>query len=85
MSHLTVIALENATLTCSASVDDVTYSWYRVGGSVLSRSIEQNSNTLIILRVIPFDLGEYYCMAKRKGIAVKSNKAVIKVDGKIFI
>ena len=85
MSHLTVIALENATLTCSASVDDVTYSWHRVGGSVPSRSIGQDSNILTILRVIPFDLGEYYCVAKWEGITVESNKAVIRVEGKIFI
>ena len=85
MSHVTAIALENATLTCSASVDNVMYSWHRVGGSVPSRSIGQNSNTLSILRVNPFDLGEYYCIAKWEGITVESNKGVIRVEGKILI
>ena len=83
-SPVTVIALEDATLTCLASVDDVTYSWHRVGGSVPSRSIGQNNSTLTIPEVIPYDTGEYYCIAKREEISVESNKALINVDGKDY-
>ena len=83
-SPVTVIALEDATLTCLASVDDVTYSWHRVGGSVPSRSIGQNNSTLTIPEVTPYDSGEYYCVAKREEISVQSNKALINVDGKDY-
>ena len=81
-SPLTVTALEDATLTCLASVGDVTYSWHRVGGSVPSRSIGHNSNTLTITRATPYDIGQYYCIAERQGISVESNKAVLGVNGK---
>ena len=58
------------------------YSWHRVGGSVPSRSIGQNSNTLTILRATPYDIRVYYCIAKRQGISVKSSEAVLRVNGK---
>ena len=80
-SPLTVTALEDATLTCLSSVDDATYSWHRVGGSVPSRSIRQNNNTLTIPTVTPYDAGMYYCIAKREDITVQSDKAVISVNG----
>ena len=80
-SSTTVIALQYVTLTCSASVDDVTYSWHRDGGSVPSRSRGQNSNTLTITRAIPPDDGRYYCMANKEGISVQSNRARVRVNG----
>ena len=81
VSSLTVIALEDATLTCLASVDDATYSWHRVNDSIPSRSIGQNNSTLIIPRITPYDEGSYYCMAKREELTVKSDNAVVKVNG----
>ena len=80
-SSTTVIAFQDVTLTCSASVDDVTYSWHRDGGSVPSRSRGLNSNTLIITRATPPDEGLYYCMASKEGISVESNRAGVTVDG----
>ena len=80
--NLTVIALENVTLNCSASVDDVTYSWHCVSGSVPSRSIGQNSNTFTISGIIPPDEGMYYCIASKESVRVESNRALIRVDGK---
>ena len=82
VSHTTVIALEDVTLNCSASVDDdVTYSWHRVGGSVPLRSIVQSNSTFTIPRATPYDVGAYYCMAKKKEISVESNRAVVMVNG----
>ena len=78
----TVIALENAALTCLASVDDATYSWHRVGGSVPPRLTGQNNSILTIPRVTPYDAGVYYCIAKKDEITVESNKARLNVDGK---
>ena len=80
-SSTTGIALQDVTLTCLTSVDDVTYSWHRDGGSVPSRSRRQNSNTLTISRVIPPDEGMYYCMANKDGISVESSRARVRVDG----
>ena len=80
-SSTTVIALQDVTLTCSASVDDVTYAWHRDGGSVPSRSRGQNSNTLTITRATPPDEGMYYCMANKEGISVESSRARVRVDG----
>ena len=60
----------------------MTYSWHRVGGSVPSRSIGQNSNTLTILKATPYDIGVYYCIAERQRISVKSSEAVLRVNGK---
>ena len=81
-SSTTVIALQDVTLTCSSSVDDVTYSWHRDGGSVPSRSRGQNSNTLTIPRATPPNEGRYYCMASKERISVESNRARVRVDGK---
>ena len=83
ISPLNVIALEDATLTCLASVDDVTYSWHRDGGNVPPRSIGQSNSTFTIPGVTPFDNGMYYCVAKSKRVSVESSKAVIRVDGKM--
>ena len=79
----TVIALNDVTLTCSATYDStITYSWHRVGGSVPSKSSGQNSNRLTIPRVVPADEGKYYCLAKSYRHCAKSNKAVVTVYGK---
>ena len=80
VDSINVIALEDVKLTCLASVEDVTYSWHRVGSSIPSKSIRKN-NTLIIPKAIPFDAGKYYCMAKRGRITVQSNDAIVGVDG----
>ena len=82
VSPTIVIALEEATLTCLASVDDVTYSWHRVKDRIPSRSIGQDNSTLTIPAVTPNDAGVYYCKAKKGEITVESNKAVLIVDGK---
>ena len=79
----TVIALEDVTLTCSASVDDVTYSWHRVGGYILSTlNRQKGSSTLNIRKATPLDEGVYYCKAEKSGISTGSRRAVVKVDGK---
>ena len=79
---LTAIALEDVTLSCSASVDDVTYSWYRVDGSIPQRSQGKNTNELTIPQAIPRDEGMYYCIAVKEGIRAESNRTILKVDGK---
>ena len=84
VSPTTVIALEDVTLNCSASVDDVTYSWHRVDGDLPSRSRGQNSNTLTIPRATPHDEGMYYCMAKKESVRVESEGVIINVDGKML-
>ena len=80
-SSTTVIALQDVTLTCSASVNDVTYSWHRDGGSLPSKSKGRNSNTLTITRATPRHEGMYYCMANKKEISVESNRARVTVNG----
>ena len=82
VSSTTIIALEDVTLNCSASVDDVTYSWHRVKGNIPVRSRGKNSNTFTIPRVTPNNGGSYYCMANKEGISVQSKRAVLNVDGK---
>ena len=83
VSPVTVIALEDLTLTCSASVHDVTYSWHRVNHTIpLKSRIQSNTSTLTIVNATPYDEGVYYCMASKEGIIVESNRAIVKVDGK---
>ena len=77
-----VIALQDVTLTCSASVDDVAYSWHRVGGTIPSHSQGRYNETLTIHRATPHDEGMYYCMAMKSGISIKSNNALVRIDGK---
>ena len=79
--NATVIALQDVTLNCSASVDDVTYSWHRDVRGFPPRSRGQNSSTLTIPRAIPRNEGMYYCMASKEGISVESNRARLRVDG----
>ena len=82
-STINAMALESITLMCSASVDNVTYSWHRVDGDVPSHSQGQNSNTYTIQGVTPRDEGTYYCTAAGEdGIQVNSHNAMIEVDGK---
>ena len=78
----TVLALEDVTLNCSASFDDVRYSWHRVDGHIPSHSQGRHNDTFTIHRVTPHNEGTYYCVAKKHGIIVRSNDALIKVDGK---
>ena len=78
----TVIALESITLSCLASVDDVKYSWRRVDGHVPHHSQGRHNNTFTIHRITPYDEGKYYCVAKNYGITVRSESAIIEVDGK---
>ena len=75
------MALEDFSLNCGASVDDVTYLWRRIGGSVPSRSVRQNNNTLIIPKATPHDNGEYYCTVIKGNVSAVSNKATVAVDG----
>ena len=62
-------------------MNDATYSWHRINGSIPSRSIGQNSDTLIIPRVTPDDVGEYYCIVKKENVSVESNGATVAVNG----
>ena len=80
----TVIALEDITLTCSASVDDVTYSWRRVDGDLPSSATGQRTGQLTISNIIPPDKGVYYCVVSKMGISVESNRTVLNVDGKLL-
>ena len=82
---MTVIALQSVTLNCSASVNDVVYSWHRVDGHIPSNSRGQYNDTLTIQRVTPYDEGMYYCTAKLNGISVKSDITPIVVDGKRLV
>ena len=75
------MALEDSSLNCGASVDEVTYLWRRIGGSVPSRSIGQNNNTLIIPKATPHDSGEYYCTVMKGNVSAVSKKATVAVDG----
>ena len=77
-----VLALENVTISCSASIDDVRYSWHRVDGHLPSHSHGRHNDTLIIHRATPHDDGVYYCTARKEGIVVTSNNASVRVDGK---
>ena len=67
---------------CSASVDDVTYSWHRVDDRIPQRSQGQNTNELTIPQATPPDEGMYYCIVMKEGIRVESNRAILNVDGK---
>ena len=67
-------------LSCSASVDDVKYTWHRVDGDLPSHG--RHNNTLTIHKATPHDQGMYYCTAKKEGISVKSNFASVQVNGK---
>ena len=78
----TIIALEDVTLSCSASINDVMYSWHRVGGHLSSRSKGKHSDTLTIHKATPHDEGMYYCKAKKSKVSTESSRAVVKIDGK---
>ena len=78
----TVWALNDVTLSCSASVDDVTYSWHRVGDILPTNSSVHHSGTFTIREATPYDEGMYYCTASKDGVIVSSDKAVVQVDGK---
>ena len=81
-TNSTVIALEDVTLHCSASVDDVRYSWHRIDGNLPSNSRNKHKNTFTILKSTPHDEGEYYCEASKSKVSINSRRAVVKVDGK---
>ena len=73
-------------LSCSASFDDVTYSWHRVDGHLPShRSHGRHNDTLTIQRTTPHDEGMYYCVVRKEGIRVKSTNALITVNGKLYV
>ena len=80
--YTTVVALEVISLSCSASVEDVKYSWHRANGHIPSHSQGHYNDTLTILRATPHDQGIYYCMAMKSGVSIKSNDVVVEVDGK---
>ena len=69
-------------ISCSASIDDVRYSWHRVDGHLPSHSHGRHNDTLIIHRATPHDEGMYYCVARKNGISVESSIALVKVNGK---
>ena len=74
--------MKDATFICLASIDDVTYSWHRVGSDLPSMSSGQHSNSFTIHKATPPDEGKYYCVATKSGIIVESNNASVVVDGK---
>ena len=83
VSVATVVALEDVTLMCSASVDNVTFSWHHVDGHIPSRSQGRDSSTFTIQGITPRDEGTYYCtVSGENGIEADSHNAVIEVDGK---
>ena len=82
VSSTTVVALEDVVLSCSASVDDVTYSWHRVDNDLPLQAQGENNSTFTIHRATPHDEGMYYCIARKNGVSVKSNNALVQVDGK---
>ena len=82
VSITTAVALEDVILMCSASVDDVRYLWHRVNGHIPSHSHERHNDTFTIHRTTPHDEGIYYCVAKKNGIHVRSNNALVQIDGK---
>ena len=82
VSPVTAIALQDVTLSCSASVNDVTYSWHRVGGSIPSRSQRHSSNELTIPKATPPDEGMYYCIAVKEKVKVESKRVTLNVNGK---
>ena len=77
-----VTALEDVTLNCSASVDDVEYSWHHVDDHLPFQSQGQDNDMFTIYGATPHDEGVYYCMATKSGISAKSSNALVKVDGK---
>ena len=81
VGHTDVVALQDVTLHCSASIDGVTYSWHRVDGALPAGSTGQNSDTLTIQRATPHDEGMYYCTARKNGASVTSNTGSVLVDG----
>ena len=81
VGHTDVVALQDVTLHCSASVDGVTYSWHRVDGALPAGSTGQNSDTLTITGATPHDEGMYYCTARKNGASVTSNTGSVQVDG----
>ena len=83
VSTLTAIALEDITLSCSASVDGVKYSWHRVDGHIPSYPHGWHNDTFAINRVIPHDEGMYYCVAKKNNISAQSNSISVQVNGKV--
>ena len=68
-----------------ASIDDVVYSWHRVGGDLPSKSSGQHSNTFTLQKTTPRDEGVYYCIARKSRITTESNNASVVVDGKHII
>ena len=80
-----VKALKTAAFRCSAyDINEVTYSysWHRNNGDIPSNTSRgQNTNTLIITRVIPPDEGMYYCIATNDAGSTSSRNASLTVDG----
>ena len=77
-----IFALENITLSCSASINDVGYSWHRVDGHLPAHAHGQHNNTLVIRKATPHDGGSYYCTAKKEEFVVRSHDALVRVYGK---
>ena len=83
-SSINAVESEDITLTCLASVNDVMYSWHRIGGNISSQSSGKDSDILVIPKVTPHDEGVYYCMAIKEGIVVVSNRSIVIVIGKEY-
>ena len=80
----TVVALNDVTLTCSpisTTSTTIEFSWHRVNGDVPLRASGQNTEILTIHRVVPADVGEYYCMGTEFGHCAVSNNVMVTVEG----
>ena len=79
---IAAVVSQNITLTCSASVDDAAYRWYRVNNSIPIGSTGHSTNMLTIHSASSVDGGIYYCIASKEGVSVESNRASVTVNSK---
>jgi len=73
---------QTATLTCSATGDDVKYQWMIGSGSFPSKVTGINTNTLVIPNVRSSDDNTYYCTISNDGGSVTSDPVKLTVTGK---
>ena len=58
------------------------YSWHLVDGHLPSHAHGRHNSTLVIRRAGPHDGGLYYCTIRKEGIVVRSDNALVRVNGK---
>ena len=77
----TVLALENATFSRSATGYNVRYHWISGSGPISDKGIGRNNHTLTIPSVEPSDDDTYICVASNEGGNVTSNAVQLTVIG----